>query len=767
MTFDRASVLGGVCLTLGALVCGAAAVCAQETEPREAAPHSARTAAFYGPPPPVAPAMVSRGPEGVTIRAVRLDAPLNLDGRLDDALYTTVLPVGGFIQNEPQEGVPATEQTDVWISFDDENVYVSARCWDSEPQNMVVNEMRRDNQGIQNGDNLSVVFDTFYDRRNGVFFQTNPVGALRDQQATDEGNTNPDWNAVWDAKARRDERGWTMEMAIPFKSLRYNGGGSQTWGINMRRVVKWKNETSFLVPLPASYGTSGLFRMSLAASLVGIEVPSQRPTLDVKPYVKGGLITNRSVQPRVNDDVTGDVGFDVKYGLTKGLTADITVNTDFAQVEEDEQQVNLTRFSLQFPEKRDFFLEGQGIFAFGGVRQRAGNTSVTPFVFFSRQIGITSGGEVPIIAGGRVTGRVGDYSLGLLNIETGSSDTAKTDNVNFSVVRLKRDVLRRSAIGIIGTQRPARNGDGFNQVVGADAALAFYQNVAISAYYARSRTPGYSNRDESSYYSRLDYAPDRYGFNLEYLSVGDGFNPEIGFLRRQAFRRSFAQGRFSPRPQSSHRVRKYTFETSLDYITSPSGRLESREWKGNFQTDFSSGDSWSVEGSRFYEWLPAPFAVATGVTVPSGGYAFDEIRLNYTLGQQHMISGSVDVSHGSFYTGDRTSAGYNGRVNLGGVLGIEPRVTINWIDLPEGQFTSKLVSTRVSLMFSPRLALTSLVQYNSSSASLSSNVRLRWEYAPGSDLFVVYSDGRDTSLSGFPTLQNRSLVVKATRLMRW
>ena len=314
-----------------------------------------------GPPPPVPPAMVARDQSGrVTMRAIRLDEPIRLDGQLDERVYQTIAPVTDFIQQEPNEGASATEQTEVWVLFDSETVYIAARCWDSQPDQTVANEMRRDSYGMYGNDTFAVMLDTFYDRRNGFNFMTNALGGLFDQTITNERSTNLDWNTVWDVQTSRFEQGWTLEMAIPFKSLRYRTDASQYWGINFQRRVAWKNETSFLTPIPAALRSSGSLQFSSAATLVDLEVPASATRFEVKPYAIADLATDLGATPRVLNQPGGTAGFDVKYGVTQGLTADFTYNTDFAQVEVDEQQINLTRFSLFFPEKREFFWKDKG-----------------------------------------------------------------------------------------------------------------------------------------------------------------------------------------------------------------------------------------------------------------------------------------------------------------------------------------------------------------------------------------------------------------------
>src|SRR5262245_130205 len=724
-----------------------------------------------GPPAPVGNEVVARDAAGrVTIRAVHLTEPLVIDGLLEDPIYSRVPAIGDFVQQEPHEGEPATERTELWIFFDATNLYITVRCLDDQPERIIANEMRRDSNNIFQNDNVQLVIDTFYDRRSGVLFQTNALGALSDQEVSDERNFNRDWNTVWDVKAARTDEGWNAEFVIPFKSLRYRASGAQTWGFNIQRRIPWKNERSYLTAVPASYGGRGIYKMSSAATLVGLEVPPQGRNLELKPYGISAVTTNRQSTPAVSNDLTGDAGFDVKYGLTKGLTADFTYNTDFAQVEEDEQQVNLTRFSLFFPEKREFFLEGQGIFNFGPPTREnqsfGGASTLMPLIFFSRRIGLSESQEVPILAGGRVTGRAGRNAVGLLNIETKASERAGAPATNFSVVRVRRDFLRRSAIGLIATNRgPTVSGNDSNQVVGVDAALAFYENVTFNSYYARSRTPA-RRGDASSYMAQFAYAADRYGVNFEHLSVGDAFNPEIGFLRRESFRRSYAQGRFSPRPRASRSVRKVSAEGSIDYITDLHGRLESREAQASTRMEFNGGGFWSTDYTRNYELLKAPFEISKGVIILPGGYNFHDIRSEYYLGPER-VSGRIFGSRGTFYDGTRSEIGFNGRVDMTSQFSIEPRVTLDWINLVAGRFTTRLVGSRVNFTMTTRMAFSALIQYNSTNSTLLTNARFRWEYKPGSDLFVVYSDGRDTLRAGFPTLQNRAFVVKMTRLFRF
>ena len=639
---------------------------------------------------------------------------------------------------------------------------------------MIANEMRRDHNNITRNEHIVMVVDTDYDRRNGFYFAVNAIGALRDQSVGDEGQSNStDWNTVWDAKASIFDQGWMVEMVIPFKSLRFKQSGPQVWSINLRRFVAWKNETSFLAPIATVHSRSGVYRFSDAATLVGVEVPGSNRNLELKPYALSSLTTNQKADEPFSNDPDADVGFDVKYGLTSGLIGDFTYNTDFAQVEEDAQQINLTRFNLLFPEKREFFLESQAIFAFGGGSTRGFGGGLTPIMFFSRRIGLTEEGEDPIRVGGRVTGRVGPYRIGALNIQTrGVEENPLIPATNFSVLRVRRDFLRRSDIGVIATYRNTSltEGAGSNGVFGFDGNFAFFESLRLNSYYAVSRTPldqgGTPGDYNASYIGKLDYRGDRYGLVLEHLYVGDHFQPELGFLRREAFRRNFVQGRFSPRPRSIDAVRRFVWQADFAHITDPAGILETRRLLALFRIEFDNSDRAQVNYTDNFEFLPEEFEISDGVILPVGEYPFADWRFSYTFGPQRPVPGTISYRTGGFWSGDRDALDFNGRVEISPKFSVEPRLSLNWVDLPEGSFNTRLVGARVTYTFSPRMFASSFIQYNSRSDSVSTSVRFRWEYEPGSDLFVVYSEGRE-DLSLTPFLANRTFAVKFTKLFRF
>jgi hypothetical protein len=787
---------GGVAATSGSAspTEGAGAVSGPRTAPTAAAaPPPRRMAAMSAnqpatgplppgvPPAPVWPEVISRDDQGnATIRAIRLDGPLDIDGRLDEPIYSQMAPISDFIQSLPEDGAPATERTEVWVTYDENNIYVSARVYEDVPESeWTANEMRRDANQVGNNDNFGLVFDTYYDRRNGYFFYTNPLGAMIDVQVTNEGSPNFDWNPVWAVRTGRWEGGWTVEVALPFKSIRYRPGTSQIWGAQFRRAIRRKNEWSHLTYVPRAAATAGgrngIIRMSRAATLVGLEVPPVGVRIDVKPYGIASLATDRKATPSFDNKGAADGGVDLKWGITGNLAADFTYNTDFAQVEVDEQQVNLTRFNLFFPEKREFFLESRGVFNFpanpaGGGGGGGGGGGTAPTLFFSRRIGLQSGQPVPIIGGGRLTGKLGLFDIGALNIQTDHVEGVGAEATNFTAVRLRADVLRRSNVGLLFTRRSeSLVAEGWNHTYGADALFSLFDDLNIAGYYAMTQTEGLTGSDELgvSYQARVSYDGDREGYSVSHLLVQEDFNPEVGFLRRSGFRQTALSFRRSPRP-SWESVRQVIVDASGNYIENATdGFVESREISGGIAVERESGDQVSVGYSNAYENLVRNERI-TGATILAGRYEFWTVDASYTFGPQRRFSGSVSGRHGTFYGGHLTSAGINrARIEVTRQFSLEPSVSHNWVRLPGQSFNTLLAVTRVTYTFSPRMFMSGLIQYNSSADSFSANVRLRWEYAPGSEIFLVFSEERDTyDFERFPVLSNRGLVIKATRLLR-
>jgi len=558
----------------------------------------------------------------------------------------------------------------------------------------------------------------------------------------------------------------------------YRPGREQVWGVQLRRAVRRKNEWNHLTYIPLSVAGSGAaasFRVSRAGTLVGLEAPPTGRDVGFKPYGIAGLTTDLNQSPVVENDFEADWGADLKVGVTDNLTADFTYNTDFAQVEVDEQQVNLTRFNLFFPEKREFFLEGQGIFDFapssgGGF---GGGGTDAPTMFFSRRIGLegrgSSAAPVPIIGGGRMTGKVGAFDVGLLDIQTDDLESVGAESTNFAVVRLRRDLFRRSAVGVLFQNRSkSLRSTGSNQMYGVDGSFAFLENLSALGYYATTRTEGFTGSDDS-YRARVDWAGDLVGGRVDHLFVGEDFNPEIGFVRRYGIRETFASARFSPRPASIDWIRQLFFESRVDYVENhPLGFVESREIQGQFRVEMENSDQFSLTFTESYENLQDTFDITPDVAIPDGRYEFGSGGISYAFGLQRPYSGTLSAEYGGFYDGTRTSVGFQrGRIEVTPQLSLEPSLSFNWVDLPDGDFTEHVGSVRVSYSFTPRLFLSGLLQYSARSEAIGANLRLRWEYAPGSELFVVYTEERDTDVfDRFSKLSNSALVVKVTNLLR-
>ncbi len=592
---------------------------------------------------------------------------------LDEEVYTQVKSMSDFIQTVPNEGAPATERTEAWVTYDDDNFYLSCRCWDSAPpEEWTANELRRDTNQLRQNDMFGALLDTFHDRRNGFNFYTNPLGARADQVVSNEGNPNADWNPVWFVRTGRFDGGWTVEMAIPFKSIRYVSGTDQEWGLQIRRAIRRKNEWTHLTFVPAATGgVTSIFRASAAATLVGLDLPPASKNVELKPYGISKLTTDKLRSPQLVNDLDATAGLDAKYGINANMTADLTVNTDFAQVEVDEQQVNLTRFPVVFPEKRDFFLEGRGTFEFARASGQAGfsgQTSISnnaPQLFFTRRIGLNNAREVPIIAGGRLSGTLGKTAVGAMNMETGyeSPTDIEPDNCGGALRRL------HAPHELHGAPRPPRHpppqqyrghlhqpqrfADGGH----LEPGLRRGRRVLVLPERHRQRLlrpqrVAEPRRRRRQLPGQGGLLGDRWGARLDYLDVGANYYPEIGFVQRRGFGRTFAAGRFSPRMRRSKVVRRYLFEGAAEYVVNRDNDIESSRNTAHFLTEFQNSDQFVFDFNNNYELLLRPFVVSPGVAIPPGEYPFNNVTTSYAFGQQRRMSGTVALQAGQFYDGD-------------------------------------------------------------------------------------------------------------------
>ena len=706
-------------------------------------------------------AMAARVPQGQAPR---------IDGRLDDEAWLLGRASGNFVQREPHPGAPSSEPTEFRVLYDDRKLYFGIWAFDSDPSGIHATEMKRDS-GLNKGDRIAIVIDTFFDRRNGFYFATNPLGAMKDAQYTDNSRVrNNDWNAVWECRTSRDERGWYVEIAIPLSQLRFDElVGERTWGLNIARSIVRRNEETYWVPYPRAQGVNGFAYLSNAGRLEGLTALPSARRLEFIPFVAPQV--GRDYQAGRSLSEADRFGLDARVGLTSTLTADLTFRTDFAQVEADEEVVNVTRFSLFFPEKRQFFTESAGLFNYGkpGVESGDFGPGLLP-LFYSRRIGLHDGREVPLMGGGRVTGRVGPYSVGVLNLETDSASFTGSNGqllsfgrANYSVVRVKRDLFSQSTLGAIVLNRQGGPGAAYNRAAGLDFNWVINGDARFTTLLARTFSPGDSKGEVAAAFD-FAFQRDAYNFDLTYLDVGEGFNAEMGYIRRTDVRNPRVKAAWTPRPGWKG-IRQLSFGGLVEGYITHGGRTESQTRQAVAGVTFSDTSMLEFDVSRDYDLLEEPWALGRTTLAP-GGYRWTTARVAYASSPRHRVAGSGYAETGSYYGGDRTTV--SGSVTLipRETLSIDLGYTRNRITLPSAEpYLTNTVSTRVSYSFSPTLFAKAFVQYNDDRRVATLNLLLWSIYRPGSDLYIVYNEGRDTGLDGprLVRVRNRSLAVKLTR----
>ena len=700
------------------------------------------------------------------------EAP-TLDGDvLGDPAWAQAVPITGFTQEQPNEGQPVSERTEVRVIFTNDTLYIGAVMYDSDPSGIIVSDSRRD-APLDDTDSFQMIVDTYRDRQNGFVFGTNPAGIEYDAQVTNEGEGggglgggqrqsggsgagfNINWDAAWTVRATTTDQGWSAEFAIPFRTLRYPSSTSQTWGINFQRNIRRKNERAYWAPIPRQFN---LYRLSLAGSMTGLQTPALR-NFRVTPYGLGNALAS-GVRP-VDTEMDYDFGADVKYSITPSLTLDATVNTDFAQVEVDDQQVNLDRFTLFFPEKRPFFLENAGFFSVGNPGEVD--------LFFSRRIGIGDGGQsIPIMGGGRVSGKAGRFNVGLLNMQT--SDYRDTvASTNFSVARVSRDLPNRSSIGAIFTNRQATGDlagdDQYGRTFGLDGKVGFGMTTVVSGFVARTQTPEVDDSDHA-FNIRSQTNRPQWDLNVGYQEVGEGFNPAIGFLSRRGYRKPDLMLMTRFRPQDFIKIQELRPHATFRGFWGLDGFQETgylhldSHWQFRDSTEIHTGMNLTREGVR------TPFEIYPGIFVPPGTYDHAEAQLVAMSNQGAPISVSMRATIGGFFGGDRVALNPTIRFRAGDALTTEVNYQRNDISLPWGDFVTNLVRTRVSYSFSPRIFTQALVQYNDRADLWSMNFRFGWLQAANTGLFVVYTDTRGLyDLFERPERTDRSLTVKYSYML--
>lgn len=695
------------------------------------------------------------------MRAFPTEAPIAIDGRLDETAWQTADSATQFVQTLPREGYPPSEPTVVRVLYDERNLYIGAELYDSQPEALVVSGLEQDFRAFDS-DAFSVAIDPYLDRQTAFIFTANPAGAIFDAQGfNDSRYVNSAWEGVIHVKTRVHDEGWTVEMAIPFTTLRFKPTEEeQTWGINFRRGVRRHNEHSYWSPLSRQFN---IHKMSRAGMLTGLRGLRQGRNLTFKPYVSA---VRQVGELRSDDDRGNDVdgGFDLKYGVTPRLTLDVTALTDFSQVEVDQEQVNLTRFSLFFPEKRDFFMENAGVFTFGDRTEntfRTGSSDQDFTLFHSRRIGLSEDRlPIPIGGGLRLTGRAGPYEIGVLEMQTRTAATAPAEN--FAVARVRRSIFGRSDIGFMVTNRQGTGEDAigeYNRSVGVDVNLRPLRHMMINSYVATTEEPNETGNSHSAWLQVAWRDPvwDASGFVKH---VGDAFNPDAGFVRRTGVRQAFGTVGAHPQPRVPfvQEINPYvdvSFISDLDWI------LETRQVTGGVGMIFLDGGRLTLEYTDQFERLADPTTIV-GVEVAAGEYRFREGAVTYRATGARWISGELRMSHGGFFDGDRTSIAADATIRPDFHLSVDVQVQHNAVTLADSSFTADLYGARLRYAYSTRHFASAFVQYNVAADELVTNLRFNFIHAPLSDFFLVYTERRDMDSD---LVLDRVITAKVTKLL--
>ena len=683
-----------------------------------------------------------------------------LDGDvLNDPVWRGLTPASGFWHVRPNAGQPASQRTEVFIGYTDDALYIGMVAYDDNPAGIIVSDSRRDSS-LNDTDSFQVIIDGLGDRQNGFIFGTNPAGIEYDGQVTNEGSGggfggggggfNLNWDTTWTVRTTIGDYGWSAEMEIPFRSLRYGSDAEQTWGINFQRNIRRNNEVAYWAPLDQQYN---LNRVSEAGFVEGIQVP-QRRTLLVTPYAlskseRGGVLTSGTQHDE-------EFGFDLKYSVTSSLTLDATYNTDFAQVEVDDLQVNLDRFSLFFPEKRPFFLENAGQFAVGNPREAE--------MFFSRRIGVGAGGtQIPIDGGARLTGRVGENTnIGLLRMRTESISGVAAAN-NFSVARISQDLPNRSSVGLMFVERDGDTpsavlGNDYNRTYALDGRWGIGNETLITGWAAQTDTPGLDD-DDRAFGISASYSDADWDFGGGYAEVQANFNPEVGFLSRRDYRKLNARWLRRIRPDDLwglHEIRPHMF---YQEYRDPDGFIESAQLHTDSHWEWQNGWEIHTGVNLTREGVKTPFQIVSGVTVPVGEYKHEEAQLVFQTDQSAPLSFNMRSHIGGFFGGDRVNLDPTVRYRIGEKFNSQLTWSYSDIELPTGDFTVNLARLRLTYSFTPSMSLQTLVQYNERDDLIATNIRFSWLQSANSGLYLVYNEVDDSGF-GAPPERAREFIIK-------
>ncbi len=675
------------------------------------------------------------------IQIVRIDEAPVIDGMLSEDVWRQIEPVTEFVQREPVTGEPVSERTEFYVMYDDHYLYLGVRCYD-DPEKIVAREMARD-VSLFNDDRIQVILDTHLDGRNAYWFQIGPRGSRGDAIISENGAAfNNDWQGLWEGRATIQPYGWEAELAIPFKTLNFNRSQT-TWGIKFIRYIRRKQEASYW---PTANLDSYRFQVSDAGHLTGLENISQGTGLDITPYALGG----HDYTSAAGSDYMADAGVDVFYQLTSGIRSVLSINTDFAETEADARQINLTRFSLHFPEKRDFFLDGINYFNFGitGDRDNPFRTRLIPF--FSRRLGLDSEGKpVPVHAGGRVTGQAGAWNIGMMNIY---QQKVYNDN-NYSAMRISRNFGSQSTAGIIATRGNA-SGHGSNMVVGLDAKMgtstfAGNKNLLFTAYGLQSQTttPMAAQSADYAFGMELNYPNDRLFWRTGFMHIDEHFTAGMGFVPRPGVRELYINAGVGPRP-GRWGILQVVSMAGYNQISNLEGRLETRKIQIlPLQIRFNSGELVNFRTILNRENLAEDFDLSGTATIPGADYHFNEFEIFFGTARQRNLWSELTYNWGDFFHGSKkTVKSHSGwQVFIHAFFGVE--IEKSYLRFPDESVDVGVYRILLNVLFNPDINLYTFIQYDDITKSAGWQSRFQWIIKPGRELLLAWNSSIDDPLS--------------------
>ena len=692
--------------------------------------------------------------------AQRISEEIRVDGVLDEPVWQTVEPIRQLYQIQPDQGEPATEDSEIRIMYDDKKLYFGFIFYDSEMDKVVANDMRRDSPGLRSNDYGFLLLDTYNDRRNAVFFRFTPVGGVEDTAVSNSGGSlNTSWDIVFECRCRINEDHWTAEIAIPFSQLRFERSDVMNWGINFGREIARKQEIDAWNEAPKTYGGLAKYRTAYFGTLEGIEGITPSRNIELLPYVLPGASYESSTE---ETEVVFDAGLDLKYGVTPNLTADLTFNTDFAQVEADQEQVNLTRFSLFFPEQRPFFLEGASIFDVG-IPRPSFRRPPPLLLFYSRQIGLAEGRAIPILGGAKMTGKIGPYGVGVLNVltnqfeddatETSEEDPFSEPRTNYSVMRVNRDILAGSTVGGIVIHK--QDADAYNSTAGLDFSYRPTREINVQGLWSRTFEADITG-NSNAFFIGGDWRTNLFELDGSYTDIGEDFNPEVGFVQRLNpdnpihFRRIRGEGSYTPWPDKFG-IRQIQIGPEIDLILTHENELATQEITFDTQFEFKTGDDIGFQVKNTTENLDYPFSIQE-TSIPVDDYNFTSFQISARTSGARMVGARMQVEFGEFYHGTRRGFSIDANARPTAKLSIEPFIEFNRISLPEEEFDANAFGGRVGYSFSTILFAKLFSQWSTDTDILSANFLVNYIYRPGSDFYLVFDQSYDTREGGFKLL---------------